>query len=399
MDNNRLIQCQGDNLAYIKHLELRIIELESDCSSRDSEPLAIQQLSRQRRPCEVCRNINHCTQIVGTSEETSASVLLASESDHDNQSSQNRPRWSTFIPYEPPVTTKSLLTTDPSTLTDSAKQQWNRLAKFASSLSDLAKTSQWERWTSTGEDQRKNIVFDLVSGLAFRNGGNPIEQELSELQIILKEYSSSMQPASAEKRPFACFKELLYCSICAVSLEIFPHEFVFRTMQSVFQSDAGRKTLRTRIHAVNQVNFYRQFNDYSIAPDELIQRVKIEGNPEDAQSISIPLAIPSIIRTIFRDIVPLEKICEWLGYEFDDYNKLDLSGLEKLLVVSASTDPNDTEPNYAGPKDTTSNHTPPNDTTSSYTTASKKRKNGPHNTLSKRRCRDVLSGLPEGRTP
>ena len=56
--------------------------------------------------------------------------------------------------------------------------------------------------------------------------------------------------------------------------------------------------------ASNQVNFYSEFNDYSIKPDELIKGLKPEFNPDDTQAISIPLAIPSIIRTIFRDLVP-----------------------------------------------------------------------------------------------
>ncbi|KAJ5967162.1 hypothetical protein N7501_003410 [Penicillium viridicatum] len=203
---------------------------------------------------------------------------------------------------------------------------------------------------------------------------------------------------SVAKRPFACFQELIFCSLCAVALEVNPKENVFQAMRSVFRCDAQSKTLQGRIRgakwanraiyllsrtnrgsyswdiiyvASNQVNFYSEFNDYSIKPDELIKGLKPEFNPVDTQTISVPLAIPSIIRTIFRDLVPLEKICECLGYEFRDYNELDLSGLEELLAV-----PDDTDPNDIGPK--------------------KKRKKGPPKTSSKRRCRDVSSGSPEG---
>ncbi|CAG8908532.1 unnamed protein product [Penicillium egyptiacum] len=475
MDHNRLIQCQGDNLAYIKHLELRIIELESACSSRYPEsPGSQQQISGQCRPCEVCRNLDHYAQDVGASQEISSdSIRLASESCHDNQSSQhnNRAPGSTFafIPYEPSVTTESPVTTDSSTLTHSAKQQWSRLVSFTSSLNDLPRTSHWKKWTSTSEGQRKNIVLSLVSGLAFPNDDNPIAPELPAPISILLEYSKSMEPAepkcasakSAKNRPFACFQELIFCSMCAVALEVTPKKIVFEAMQSVFQSDAESKSLRTRIHgakwanraiyllsrtewgsrswdliyaANNQVNFYRQFNDYSITPDDLITRLKIEFNPEDTQTISVPLAIPSIIRTIFRDLVPLEKICECLGYELRDYNKLDLSGLERLLVVSANTEPNDadptntepndaepndaepndaepndaepndadptnTEPNDAEPNDAEPNDAEPNDAEPNDAGPNKKRKNGPLKTSSKRRCRDVSSGSPEGRMP
>lgn len=268
MDRNRLIQCQGDNIVYIKHLELRIIELESACSSRYPEsPGSQQQISGQCRLCEVCRNLSLYTQDVGASQRISAdSIRLASESCHDNQSSQhnNRPPMSTFafIPYEPSVTTETPVTTDSSTLTHSAKQQWSRLVSFTSSLSDLPRTSHWKMWTSTSEDQRKKIVLSLVSGLAFPNGDNPIAPELPAHISILLEYGKSIKPTeqkcasvkSAKKRPFVCFQELIFCSMCAVALEVTPKEVVFEAMQSVFQSDAESKSLRTRIHGAKWAN-------------------------------------------------------------------------------------------------------------------------------------------------
>ncbi|KAJ5593079.1 hypothetical protein N7537_009983 [Penicillium hordei] len=180
-----------------------------------------------------------------------------------------------------------------------------------------------------------------------------------------------MKRTSAESEvnsPFARFKELLFCSLCAVALEVMPKEIVFQYMQSVFCCDAQPKALRGRIRgakwanraiyllsrtnwgscswdiiyvASNQVNFYSEFNDYSIKPDEFINGLKPEFNPENTKTISVPLAIPSIIRTIFEDLVPLEKICECLGYELGDYNKLDLSGLETLLAQKTNTEPSD----------------------------------------------------------
>ncbi|KAJ5971848.1 uncharacterized protein N7479_001766 [Penicillium vulpinum] len=470
MDYTRLIQCQGNDPTYIKHLELRIIELESTCSSRYPETSGVQQqISGQHRPCEICRDPNLSTQDIDASQEISAdSIRLASESCHDNQSIQhsNRPPGSTFafIPYEPPVTTEPLVTTDSSALTDSARQQWNHLDSLASSLSDIPKTSRWKVWTSTNDDRRKNIVLSLVSGLVFPNDDNPIAHELSAPISILLEYSKSMEPAeprcasanSEEKRQFIYFQELIFCSMCAVALEFTPTEVVFAVMRSVFQSDAKSKTLRARIYgakwanraiyllsrtrlgscswdliyivsaANNHVNFYRKFNDYSIKPDDLIPKLKI---PEDTQTISVPLAIPSIIRTIFRDLVPLEKICECLGYELGDYNRLDLSSLEKRLVMPANTNANDTEPNHAEPIHTTPIHTTPIHTTPIHTTPihttpihttpihttpihttpihttpihttpNKKRKNGSPETSSKRQCWAVSSDSPEGRIP
>ncbi|QQK46745.1 hypothetical protein Pdw03_1643 [Penicillium digitatum] len=171
-----------------------------------------------------------------------------------------------------------------------------------------------------------------------------------------------------------------------------PKEEVFQHMQSVFCCDAKPKALRGRIRgakwanraiyllsstvwgscswdiiyiASNRVNFYSEFNDYTINPDELIKGLKPAFNPDDTQTISVLLAIPSIIRKILGDLVPLERICECLGYELGGYNKLDLSGLEEILAEKTNTE------------------------------HSKKRKGGPCITPSKKRRCDPSPTLPE----
>lgn len=112
------------------------------------------------------------------------------------------------------------------------------------------------------------------------------------------------------------------------------------------------------LSASNKVNFYNEFNDYSIKPDKLIEGLKPEFYPKDPPEISLPLAIPSIIQRIYKNLVPyvthteitlytlidfsyyrLEKICECLGYELCDYNELDLSALEELLAEKSNTEP------------------------------------------------------------
>ncbi|CAI7647787.1 unnamed protein product [Penicillium discolor] len=264
MDRNRLVQCQGDNLAYIKHLELRILELESACSSRSPEsPGSQQQISGQCRPCEVCRNLNLYQDIGGSQGISVDSIRLASEGCHDNQSSQhNRPPESTFafIRYEPSVTTASSTMTN--TMTKSAQKKRNRLSSFISSIGNLPESSHWKSWASMSETERKMIIFSLVSGLTFPNVENPISSEQPAPISILLEYGISMEPAemkyasvkSAAKRPFACFQELIFCSLCAVALEVTPKENVFQAMQSVFRSDADSKSLRARIRGAKWAN-------------------------------------------------------------------------------------------------------------------------------------------------
>ncbi|KAJ5882297.1 uncharacterized protein N7529_000969 [Penicillium soppii] len=268
MDRNRLIQCQGDNLAYIKHLELRIIELESTCSSRHPEsPGSRQQIRGQCRPCEVCRNLSLYTQDVGDSQEISSdSIQLASESCYDNQSSQhnNRPLESTFafIPYEPSVMTESPVTTDSLALTKSAQKSRNRLSSFISSVGNLPESPHWKKWTSISETQRKNIIFSLVSGLAFPNDENPIVSKQPAAISILLQYGTTMELAETKptlaklgaERPFACFQELIFCSLCAVALEVTPKENVFQAMRSVFRSDAKSESLRARIRGAKWAN-------------------------------------------------------------------------------------------------------------------------------------------------
>ncbi|CRL22235.1 unnamed protein product [Penicillium camemberti] len=410
---NRLFQCRGDGLVYIQHLEFRILELESACSSRYPDTLGSQQqIGRQCRPCEVCRNPNIYQGLGGSREISADSIRLASESGddnqsiasescHDNQSSQHSrtpERAYTFIPYLP---TASSVVKDSSTPTKPTQRKRNHLSLFTSLVSNLPESSDWKNWASINETQRKDIVFCLASGIAVpKNDSHIASDQPTTIPILLKKYATSMEPVemkrtsagSVANSPFACFKELLFCSLCAVALEVMPKEIVFQYMQSVFRCDAQSKSLRGRVRgakwanraiyllsstnwgscswdiiyiAGKRVNFYSEFNDYSIKPDELIKGLKPEFNPHDTQTISVPLAIPSIIRTIFRNLVPLEKICECLGYELSGYNKLDLSGLQKVLAEEINTEP------------------------------SKKRKIGPSITPSKKRRRNSSPRLSE----
>ena len=262
MDLNRLFQCRGDGLVYIKHLELRILELEKACSSRCPDSLECrQQIGRQCRPCEVCRNPNLYQDLGGSREISADSIRLASESGddnqsiasesyHDNQSSQHSrtpERTYAFIPYKP---TASSVVKDSSTPTKPTQRKRNHLSLFTSLVSNLPKSSDWENWASINETQRKDIVFCLVSGIAVPKNDSPIASEQpATIPILLQKYATSMKPVgmkrtSAESEvnsPFARFKELLFCSLCAVALEVMPKEIVFQYMQSVFCCDAQPK--------------------------------------------------------------------------------------------------------------------------------------------------------------
>lgn len=272
---NRLFQCRGDGLVYIQHLEFRILELESACSSRYPDTLGSQQqIGRQCRPCEVCRNPNIYQGLGGSREISADSIRLASESGddnqsiasescHDNQSSQHSrtpERAYTFIPYLP---TASSVVKDSSTPTKPTQRKRNHLSLFTSLVSNLPESSDWKNWASINETQRKDIVFCLASGIAVpKNDSHIASDQPTTIPILLKKYATSMEPVemkrtsagSVANSPFACFKELLFCSLCAVALEVMPKEIVFQYMQSVFRCDAQSKSLRGRVRGAKWAN-------------------------------------------------------------------------------------------------------------------------------------------------
>jgi hypothetical protein len=271
MDFNRLFQCQEDYFGYIKHLELRILKLESACSSRCPESLrSQQQINEQCRPCEVCCNPNSYKDLrfqgifadslplasESCHEDQTNSIRQASESSHDNLSSQqNESSERTFIAYEPGVTTVP-------PVTEPAQREKKRLSEFASLVGDLPQSSAWVNWTTIHETQRKKIVFRLVSGFTFPKEVKLIASEQSKIISMLQNYGASMEtvdkedtsPESVAKRPFAYFQELIFCSLCAVALEINPKEIVFAVMRQVLERDAIDKTLRGRIRGAKWAN-------------------------------------------------------------------------------------------------------------------------------------------------
>ncbi|KAJ5394750.1 hypothetical protein N7509_000008 [Penicillium cosmopolitanum] len=307
---DRLIECKGDKSSYIKHLELRIIELDNAYSPSSPEA---------QRPCTVCQNPSHYIQGVETQ---------VSADDFDHQQRIPESSLQIFF-YEPrnkcelPVTAGTPLPTKATT------RELHRLSSFASFISILPESDDWKRWTAISELNRKEIVHQLVSGPTLPDHTFLSTSALTtpELSILL-DYSKCIPREEMDTTALACFQELIFCSMCAVALEVAPKEHVFQAMRSIFRSHATEKSLRGRIRGAkwanrvidilsgttwglcswdiiynvkHRVNFFSQFNDYSIDPYDLKAKLKKRFYPKDQQVITIPFAIPSIIRTIYRN--------------------------------------------------------------------------------------------------
>ncbi|KAJ5654926.1 hypothetical protein N7490_001929 [Penicillium lividum] len=240
------------------------------------------------------------------------------------------------------------------------------LSGLYSKFQSLPKSENWKVLFSYDEGRRQEIVRHLISGLAPLKSKSPSMLSSNPLISALHRYSESMKataldqanPTKPKNRPFACFRELVFCSMCAVARITTKSEIVYDIMRSVYGSDACSERFRALIRGAKwaneaiyhlsrtkcgkrswdivytierQVDYFTRLSPI-IRPDVLIAGLDEDFYPEESSETSVPLAIPSIIRRISDYKVPLEDICEVLGYPFSDYQRLELSGLERFLL-------------------------------------------------------------------
>ncbi|KAJ5642846.1 hypothetical protein N7490_006846 [Penicillium lividum] len=242
------------------------------------------------------------------------------------------------------------------------------LSGLYSKFQSLPKSENWKVLFSYDEGRRQEIVRHLISGLAPLKSKSPSMLSSNPLISALHRYSESMRataldqanPTKPKNRPFACFRELVFCSMCAVARITTKSEIVYDIMRSVYGSDACSERFRALIRGAKwaneaiyhlsrtkcgkrswdivytierQVDYFTRLSPI-IRPDVLIAGLDEDFYPEESSETSVPLAIPSIIRKIFNYEVPLEDICETLGYPFSDYEKLELSDFEMFIAGS-----------------------------------------------------------------
>ncbi|KAJ5100927.1 hypothetical protein N7456_006979 [Penicillium angulare] len=315
MDTARLIQCKGDTLTYILHLESRLIELES-AHNTSLESQGSQQLtSASCKPCHVCQNPDRYVKYMRSSFQGSGVKLgFGSQrghlndgnqpSEHDNPPSEhdNPPseidsppseigsppsdgnqlsrskleicqwepppvilseppgavgeRKSTIQTYkwEIPWTTSEPPGTVRSVNNESEKRQ------FVSTFESLPE-SEISKWLSCNALQRQETLLRLISDLGSEDDDSaPMSQMLS----IVLEAGKFMKKAglmqdlptkSIKNRPYVCFRELVYCSLCVIALNFTPKsEDVYEAMRLGLGSDAVSHRFQQLIRGAKWAN-------------------------------------------------------------------------------------------------------------------------------------------------
>ncbi|KAJ6024776.1 hypothetical protein N7540_005573 [Penicillium herquei] len=230
MDSERLFRCQHDSPTYIKHLELRVVFLESTCNT--SHPNSQQQLaSALSRSCDVCQNPDRYTEDWNPGNHGYISNLNSQSGSAETGGGDLQ------IEFWQPKR-------DSGNKSGDAKD----LTKIYSKFKSLPETENWKKLLSCDESQRKEIVRHLMTGLSIpdRNHSSKLLPDPNPTVSAINEYGNSIKattPAYAnltksKNRPFVCFRELIFCSMCAVAKINTDVETVYNSMRSLYGSDA-----------------------------------------------------------------------------------------------------------------------------------------------------------------
>lgn len=287
MYSERLIHCDGSDLTYIQHLELLVAALE-----RMLEVCGSQRSANLHKQCDVCQNPEQYLQGRPNNSMGSVTEDPAPSNSHYNangdtleheqyrtQGNENKSaatRQSALrqdgngdiliIKQYQPLGNKDTC----ATLSQSAKKQEQAFIRFTSAVSSLPHSTKWKELAPTGEVHRGEVLRRLISGLAPSKSNNftPKAPHYTPEISILNNYSNSMQSTAAENNqitkqgyptkngPFECFRELVYCSLCAVALnlELGAKKDVFDAMASVFGSDAKERRYKQLIRGAKWAN-------------------------------------------------------------------------------------------------------------------------------------------------
>ncbi|SPB49721.1 unnamed protein product [Aspergillus niger] len=271
---------------------------------------------------------------------------------------QENARGSTFkvIEYNPPCdeTSRPKNRERGGAQSQSAERQHQALSEFKRLICDLPRTETWKEWISVADPKREEFVRGLVEGFAPPDvlSALPRKSPMSTELALLHEYGNSVKVSCATGRQWKNFRELIFCSLCAVALRSTrSNDDVYEAMRNVFGSDAKTKSLEALVRGAKWVNrtislltntewalrgwdtaflaarrirFYARFSDYSIKPEQVLMGYR-GSYLEDTPDTSVPLAIPLIIQRIFQNSISLQDICKCLGYE--------LSVIEPLQVL------------------------------------------------------------------
>lgn len=274
MARERRIQFDGDDASYIRFLETRVLELEDTIQQslpqsthlrRIVSPVSHGDSNQSNSMCgtgDSCTRQRICELEDGAQgcQDGGTRLAFASRSkDQDIQERDNH-RTSTFevIEYNPPRDTNPRSKNrKQGARSQSAKRQYEVLSEFTQSMCNLPKTEAWKKWVSANDFQRGELVRGLVEGFAPTDVLNAAPRKLAvstELDI-LHEYGNSMKASTATIQQLKYFRELIFCSLCAVALRSAQsNDDVYKAMRKVFDSDASSKTLETLVRGAKWVN-------------------------------------------------------------------------------------------------------------------------------------------------
>lgn len=270
----RRIQFEGDDASYIRFLEARVLELEDTIQQSLPQSARIQRIvspvshGDSNHSNSMCGTGYNCTRRRINGLENSAQrrqdggtrLAFASRGKDQDTQEHGNPCASIFevIEYNPPRDTNPRSKNRKrGARSQSTDRQHQVLSEFTRFMCDLPKTEVWKKWVSVNDCQRGELVRGLVEGFAPTNVFNALPRKLpmSTELAILHDYGNSMKTSTATIQQLKHFRELIFCSLCAVALRSAQsNDDVYKAMREVFGSDASSKTLETLVRGAKWVN-------------------------------------------------------------------------------------------------------------------------------------------------
>jgi hypothetical protein len=275
----RQIPFKGDDPAYIRFLEERVLQLEDSlrypcqqCTYVRPSPKSQADLNEVRTQDEILE-IHHS--------DRSQIEAATQNQNHDGRSqfglkNPNGQRHRRRIGGDSEDETIEIIEyntnahshsrgTNKSTLTQSKKQQFKTLSIFSKFLDDLPQSNTWKNWVLALDGiQRREMLRSLVqdcgtgasmfSSLEAHKSLTDVSSESTSISI-LSDYAASIVLIGKGNRQLACFREMIFVSLCAVALETFERkDSVYEAMRRVLGSDADSKQLLKLVRGAKWAN-------------------------------------------------------------------------------------------------------------------------------------------------
>lgn len=269
----RKIPFEGDDAAYIRFLEARVLQLEDYHRKSSQEPTDIGVPFRS--PADI-NNDHDQNQSFSTPHRNTCQIQNPSEKrTHEGgiqpvQEGLSEQRQLgkddgdfEVIEYDPEAHVDD--GTDKCTPDQSTMLQLKRLSRFTTFLDGLPESEIWKTWVSAIDDiQRRKILQGLVQTCGSGASSFTSLKASKEFAVvsskstsisILSEYANFMISFGLLNQQFACFRNILFVSLCAVALAIVrDKEDVYRVMRRIIGTDASSKQLIRLVRGAKWAN-------------------------------------------------------------------------------------------------------------------------------------------------